>query len=108
MKVRLRTQQVYIDRPVPTSEDWLRVIIQRVEMDDDGNTLNLVDRWGQVNVKLSTIFGRVFDYIDPVPSQEGQISVAGTGSAITAIVTDLIIEKYGGTLDKSNGWIMVQ
>lgn len=108
MKVRLRTQQVYIDRPVPGSDDWLRVVIQRVEMDDNGNVRNLVDRWGQVNVKLPDIFANVYPYVDPVIPPSGSISVAGTGVAITAIVTDLIIKKYGGTFDQETGWILVE
>ena len=107
MKARLRTQQVFIDRPVPDSEDWLRVIIQRVEMDDDLNTLNAVDRWGQINVKLLDIFSSVFPYTDPVDPPDGHISIAGMGIAITSAVSALIIQKYGGRLDAATGYIMV-
>jgi hypothetical protein len=107
MKRRLRTQQLYIDLPTPDSEPWLNLIIQMVEMDDNYNTVNVVDRWGQVNARLSSIAWSTYLYTDPIPHEDGHISVVGIGDAITVLGVELIIQKYGGYLDE-RGLIMME
>jgi hypothetical protein len=106
MKTRLRTQQIYIDLPTPESEPWLNIIVQRVEMDDNYQTKNIVDRWGAVNERLSKIAMNVYPYTDLLQPPQGYISVAGLGEALTIAAMDLIIKKYGGTIDE-HGFIMV-
>lgn len=106
MKTRLRTQQIYIDLPTPDSEPWLNIIVQRVEMDDNYQTKNIVDRWGAVNERLSKIATNIYPYSDPLQPPQCYISVAGLGEALTIAAMDLIIKKYGGTIDE-HGYIMV-
>lgn len=107
MKARLRTQQMYIDLPTPDSEPWLNLIVQRVEMDDEYKTLNVVDRWGQVNARMSDMALQCYSYNDPVYPPSGVISVAGLAEALTVACVDLIIKKYGGSVDE-HGYIMVE
>ncbi len=107
MIVRLRTQQLFIDLPTPDSEPWLNIIVQRVEMDDEFNTKNVVDRWGHVSVRLSTIITEVYPYSDPVPVPAGYISIAGLSSALTIAAMAHIVKKYGGYIDAS-GFIILE
>lgn len=108
MKTILRTQQLYIDLPKPGAEPWVNLIIQRVEMSDDLTiVLNTVDRWGQVNARLSAIAPRIYLINDPFDPGCGYISAAGIAEALTAAAVELIIEKYGGTLDTETGLIVV-
>lgn len=104
----LRTQQLYIDMPVPGAEPWVNLIIQRVEMDDSYKVLNVVDRWGQVNARLSVIATQVYPLADPVPCPPGNISVAGIASALTTAAIDLIVQKYGGRFDPATGYIIAE
>lgn len=82
------------------------MIIQRVEMDESNKVLNIVDRWGQLNFRLADVATKVCSYEDPLNPAGGRISIAGIGSAVTAAVTGLILEKYGGWVDE-NGHIVV-
>ena len=107
MITRLRTQQMYIDLPTPDSEPWLNLIVQRVEMDDNYVTKNIVDRWGSVNVKLSNIYTSVYPLQDPVPVPAGYVSVAGLAAGLTIAAMDLIAKKYDGRIDE-NGFIIVE
>lgn len=107
MIVRLRTQQLYIDLPTPDSEPWINLIVQRVEMDDDYNTINVVDRWGQVNARMTNIAWNTYTFSDPLSSELGCISILGMSDAITNFGVDLIMQKYGGTLD-DRGYLIVE
>ena len=107
MITRLRTQQLYIDLPKPESEPWLNIIVQRVEMDDNYKTLNVVDRWGSVNVRLADIATDVYPYDDPLHPPDGYISVVGLSAGLTTAAVAEIIKKYGGTVD-ANGFIIVE
>ena len=107
MITRLRTQQMYIDLPTPDSEPWLNLVVQRVEMDDNYVTKNIVDRWGSVNVKLSSIATSVYPLQDPVQPPDGHISVAGLAAGLTIAAMDLIAKKYDGRIDEQ-GFIIVE
>ena len=107
MIARLRTQQLYIDLPTPDSEPWINLIVQRVEMSDDYKTINVVDRWGRVNARLSDIAWNTYLFTDPIPSDAEHISVVGLGDAITNLGVDLIIKKYGGYLDE-RGYLIIE
>ena len=108
MKTVLRTQQIYIDLPVPGAEPWVNLIIQRVEMSDDfQQVLNTVDRWGQVSARVSAIALRTYPLIDPVHPPAGTISAAGIAESLTIAAIGLIIEKYGGVFDQATGFIVV-
>jgi hypothetical protein len=104
----LRTQQLYIDLPTPGSEPWLNIIVQYVEMDDNYKPLNVVDRWGQVNVRVATVALNTYPNADPVPVPQGMISGAGIAQALTMAAIELIISKYGGTFDPATGYIILE
>jgi hypothetical protein len=103
----LRTQQLYIDLPTPGSEPWLNIIVQYVEMDNNYKPTNVVDRWGQVNVRVATMALNVYPNADPVPVQQGMISGAGITQALTMAAIELIISRYGGTFDSATGYIIL-
>lgn len=107
MIVRLRTQQLLIDLPTPDSEPWLNIIVQRVEMDDEYNTLNVVDRWGRVTVPLSSIQSDIYPIADPLNPPAGLVSVAGLADTLTSAAVAEIIKKYGGYVD-DNGFIILE
>jgi len=104
----LRTQQLFIDLPTPGSEPWVNIIVQRVEYDDQLQPMNVVDRWGQVNARLSSIALNPYPLNDPVQPAAGMISAAGIAEALTMAAIDLIIKKYGGRYDAATGLIMVE
>ena len=107
MITRIRSQQIYIDLPTPDSEPWINIIVQRVEMSDDYETMNVVDRWDQVNERLSDIITETYQYSDPVTSTPWHISTAGLADAITKLATKLIISKCGGYVD-DKGYIIIE
>lgn len=103
MTTRLRTQQIIIDLPRSSSEPWINLVVQRVELDDSGNEINVVDRWGSVNKRLSLVASEISNYTEIVPElNDKSISVYGISSAMTCIAVNWIVEKYGGTIT-SNG-----
>lgn len=104
----LRTQQLYIDLPTPGSEPWLNIIVQYVEMDDNFKPMNVVDRWGTVNVQVRNVAMNTYPNLDPVPVPAGMISGAGIAQALTLAAIDLIINKYGGSFDQATGYIILE
>lgn len=106
MKTRLRIQQIVIDIPRSESEPWVSFTVQKIEMDDDYKTLNVVDRWRSLNRRMSEFATNIVHYEDLLSPPSGHISGAGLGNAITGMAMMLVAREYGGTID-SNGYIMV-
>jgi len=106
MQARLRVQQICIDMPKASNEPWVNLTVQRVEMNEQGQDVNVIDRWGQVNTRLSDIYGMIVRRHDPLCSSLDEMSGAGVAQGITAIAISLVIAKFGGTLNEK-GYIMV-
>ena len=96
MTVQLRAQQITIDLPRKTSEPWIHIVVQRCELDEEGNELNVVDRWGSIHKKLSDAATEIYPYREFAGVPDGHISVYGTSMAITSIARAWITQKYGG------------
>jgi len=107
MTIKLRTQQIVIDVPRATSEPWVHLTVQRVELDDNGKELNVVDRWGTANRRLSEIALDTVSYFEPVPGLDANtMTMFALADAIKSAATDWIIEKYGGTKN-ANGDVIL-
>lgn len=106
MITRLRAQQIVIDIPRTDSEPWIKVTVQRVEQDDTGFELNVVDRWGSINKQLSDVALEVNKYTEVLPLESGDISVYGLSDGIRSVVVRWIAEKYNGTISP-NGDVIV-
>ena len=109
MRKILRTQQIVIDLPKPNTEPWMHVTVQYVEMSDDLQTpINTVDRWNQFSVRVAAVAGLVYPLVDPVQPPAGLISNAGIVQNMGLSVIDMIIQRYGGTLDQASGYIILE
>ena len=104
--VKLRVQQIIIDLPRSNSERWIHMTIQRVELDDDGNEANVVDRWGQISQKMSDVFAEAHPYSDPITGGSGLLSVAGTAVAISSVALAWMTERWGGTVNELGDLIL--
>ena len=107
MKTRLRIQKIVIDIPESESDPWVQLTVQRIEMDDNFNTLNIIDRWGQVHKRISDVALDIQSYDDPVlGSTDNPISVFGLTDAITQMCMAWTANAYDGTINEA-GLIMV-
>ena len=106
MKTRLRVQKIVIDTPLSDSEPWVQLTIQRIEMDDDFNTLNTVDRWKQIHKRLSEFATDIVSFDDPILVSENSISGIGLGNALTSMCISWTASEFNGIIDE-NGFIMV-
>ena len=104
--IKLRTQQIIIEMPRTDSEPWIHIVIQRIDVSETGVESNVIDRWDQINKRLSEVALQVEPYFEVVPWEVGQISVFGVADAIKNIATTWIIEKHGGALN-SNGDVIL-
>ncbi len=99
MPVRLRTQRISIDLPQVDSEPWVQLIVQRINLDDSGNVLSVIDRWDQVNKKLSEVALEAYPYFEVIPDlQNNLISGFGIADAIKGAALNWIADKYNGTI----------
>lgn len=105
MPFKLRAQQITIDIPRSTSEPWVLITVQRVELNPDGSDLHVIDRWGTVNQKLANRYFDILPVHDPIDPGYDFISVAGIASAIKVAAVLWIQEKYGGTVDAEGNLI---
>lgn len=97
--IKLRTQQIIIDMPRSISEPWMNLVVQRIDLSPDGSVeLNVVDRWGTINKKLSDVALEVNSYFEVLPLNSGEITVFGLADGIKSVATKWIVEKYGGTI----------
>lgn len=106
MIVRLRTQQIIIDLPKLDAEPWVKLTVQRLEMDDQGKVLNTVDRWGTVNKKLSDVALQIHQYKEILPLAEGHISVFAISDAIESVAVAWVQEKFGGVVNEAGELIL--
>ena len=106
MLTRLRVQQIVIDIPRSESEPWLSLTIQRIEMDENYVTKNIVGRWRQINKRASEFATDIVPYDDPVPVPDGSISGYGLSNAIAAMAISWTAKEYNGTVNEL-GYIMV-
>jgi len=98
MITKVRAQQITIDITRTDSEPWIRVVVQRVEMDDNHFELNVVDRWDSFNKRLSQIALEVNKYTEVVSVNSEEISLYGLSDGIKEAVTRWLVEEYNGTI----------
>lgn len=99
---RLRAQQIIIDLPRVNSEPWVNVIVQRVELDEEGRDDNVVDRWGSLNKRLSEFALDTYAYFEAIPVESGRISGYAMSDAVAQAVIQWMAEKYNGTIIDGN------
>ena len=102
----LRSQQIIIDLPRMSSEPWIHITVQRVEMDDNRNIINTIDRWGEIHRQLFSINSEIYDFQDPLAPGDGQISALGLAGAITAAAVAWIVQEYGGDVNEQGDIIV--
>jgi len=107
MMVVLRTQQITVDLPTIGADPWINVVVQRLEVDDNFVPKNTIDRWGQFNVCVPKVLGKVYPLIDSL-APDGTISVLGIINSMYAAIIDMIIERYGGAYDATSGYIILK
>lgn len=98
---RLRAQQIIIDIPKADSEPWVNIYVQRVRIEEDGSESRVIDRWGSINKRLSTIAFEIYPYFEAVPvtNPEKEISAYGLSDAIMQAAIHWIAEKYSGRIE---------
>ena len=104
--IKLRTQKIIIEMPRTTSEPFINITIQRIELDDNGKEVNVNDRYDAIYKKLSDVALESVPYFEVLPLNINNISVYGIADAIKEVATKWIIEKHGGTVS-SNGDIIL-
>lgn len=92
--------------PRTTSEPFINVTVQRIELDVEGNEINVVDRWGYVYKRLSLVAMDIVPYFEYAPNIVNMISIFGIADAIKETATAWIIEKYGG-VQQPNGDVIL-
>lgn len=76
------------------------VVVQRVEVDDDGKIIHTNDRVHNVYRRFSGVFMKEETIYDPILQKEVTVSGAGMSLMIGKFVDDWIAEDMGGTFDE--------
>ncbi len=105
MRTKLRTQQVIIDMPKEGQDIWLHVTLQKVDKDDDGNTVNVSPRNEQIHKVVSAYQADTFTFFDPVLQKETTISGAGIHMALAEAILGWTAENFNGTKEGLEVWL---
>ena len=106
MLTKLRAQKITIEIPRRDAEPWVHVTVQRVEMDDDLNELNVVDRWDTFSLRFSEVATNIKTFSDPVLGTGGNISTAGIANALTTAVIQWMMDIHGGEVIENGDLII--
>lgn len=92
--IELRAQQVIIDTPRLGSEPFIAVVVQRIIFDANGDITQTINRERMLNSSFANRAMETYPIVDPVPSADGMISVAGIGFGIEEAVRAWILQEY--------------
>lgn len=92
MTTAIRTSKLVIDIPVPGAEPFIMGIMQKVIVDENDNVIQVIPRNEEWHRVASKIITNMCTFTDPVTQQTHTISGAGLDAAITAMVSQWIIE----------------
>lgn len=92
MKTAIRTSKLVIDLPVPGAEPFIMGVMQKVVVDENDNVVQIIPRTEEWHRVASKIITDMCTFTDPVTQQVHTISGAGLDAAITAMVSQWIIE----------------
>ena len=92
MKTAIRTSTINIDTIVPDGVQWVNATIQRVEVDDNDKIVSLSPRDKQLHRRIDEVAFETIKIYDMVLGKEIDISVAGVGTAIEALLVRWMLE----------------
>lgn len=98
MPSRLRSQKIEIDLPTELSEPWVHVVVQKLILNNEGNTIQTLDRNSHIYKSINDYAMQLVNFTDPVTQQQYTISGAGLGQAITNMVLTWMDEKFDGQI----------
>ena len=105
MRTKLRTQQVIIDMPKEGQDIWLHVTLQKVDKDDEGNTVNVCPRTEQIHKVVSEYQADTFTFYDPVLGKTNTVSGAGIHMALAEAILGWTAEDFNGTKEGLEVWL---
>lgn len=103
--VKLRAQQIIIDTPKEGEDIWIHVAVQRIEKDDEGNTLNVSPRAEFIHKSMNDFVTSIYHLDDPVLGTDISISGAGVQMGITDAVLTWIADAFNGTREGVEVWL---
>lgn len=106
MAVHLRASKISIDIPTKDAEPWVFAVVQRVEVDEEGNAIHTNDRVENVYRRFSKVYGEMETIFDPIQQKEVTISGAGMALFIGRFVDDWIKEDMGGEFDEDGNLVV--
>ena len=95
---KLRSQQVIIDIPTETGNTWVNAIIQTLIKDEEGNTLQRIDRTHETHRILENVATEMITIVDPVTQQTITVSAAGTATLVSGLIMNWMKDDHGGEI----------
>ena len=105
MRTKLRTQQVVIDMPKEGQDIWMHITLQKVDKDDEGNTVNVSPRNEQIHKIASKMATDMYTFFDPVQQKDITISGAGIHMAMAEAILNWTAEEFDGTREGLEVWL---
>lgn len=96
--VKLRPQKITLESPSRNEDMWIRVNVQKIIEDDNGNIISIVPRNDYIHRKPDEFANTLFDFEDPVLDKKIQLSGTGVRVAFFTAVLTWMKDKYGGEI----------
>ena len=94
---KFRASRINLDMPREGDPPWVNVIVQVNIKDADYQTVQVIDRVGNITRKLEDFAPETVTIDDPVMGQQVTISGAGVALAVSKITKNFMVKDLPGT-----------
>lgn len=103
---RVRFSQFTIDVPQSESEPWVNIIVQLIVENENNEIIQVVDRHGTINKRLSQVVEELIFLATPVPALN-IMAVGNLAEAIQMHCATWMAEEFNGTVDPETGLVWI-
>jgi len=104
----IRVGRIEIDTLKPNAPQWITSTIQTLEVDDNDEIISQLYKDAQLIRRVSEVTTQVVSITDPVTQQVVNLSVAGLGTAIKAVMINWMLEdNVGSAYDPGTDLVML-
>lgn len=108
MKKAIRTGRIEIDSITPGGAQWVTAWVQTLELGDDNSIQSQIFRDGRLHRKVEDSLTDLITITDPVTGLSGQMSLAGLGMAVKAMMVKWMLEDNPtASYDAENDLVIV-
>jgi hypothetical protein len=99
-----RPQQIVIDVIMPDTPPMISLLVQRVELGDNGRIVSVSSRNERIYRNALSIMDEQIEFTDPVTGLSGQVSIAGMQKLLATWANQWVAEDFDCEIDPTTGW----